>query len=322
MAASDSEQNMDSAVNPEWEERLVDFTFGHLDAESAAAFEQRLLECRERVTLAEQYRSVTAMLGRAVAPAEPPEGHKTRFQAKLTATAQVRETPAAPVSPDVAAERQPTGPRLVPGAAEREAARGDAQEERIVDLIEARRRRDRSILAPALAMAAAAVILLLGAWIWSLSSSISEQNNRLQAAERDRDTALAQLRVAQGRLDEFSRTLNIPAGYTAFPIAAQAPYTATAMVLFNPETRDVALVANGLQPQPANKVYEFWLFPNDPNAPPVAAQTFNADAQNVAKHTTVAATNVSAYRGFAVSLEDAPGGTAPGGPVLLAGFYK
>ena len=58
MAASNSEQNMGSAVDPEWEDRLVDFTFGNMDAEAAAGFERRLLECRERVTLAEEYRFV------------------------------------------------------------------------------------------------------------------------------------------------------------------------------------------------------------------------------------------------------------------------
>ena len=304
---------MGSAVDPEWEDRLVDFTFGNMDAEAAAGFERRLLECRERVTLAEEYRFVTTQIGGAVAPIEPPEGHKARFLAKLSATPQVRET----VSETPAVVAEAPRPEAI-----RDTTLSDAQEERIVDLVAERQRRQPSILGPALAMAAAAIILLLGAWLWSANNSLNEQNQRLLQAQQERDTAQAQLRAAQTQLDEFSRTLNIPAGYTAFPIAAQAPYTATAQVLFNPETKDVALIANGLQPLPDDKVYEFWLFPNDANAPPVPAQTFNADAQQVAKHATIAGENSDAYRGFAVSLEKAPGGTSPGGPIVLAGFYK
>src|SRR5690348_14813148 len=52
----------------------------------AVDLEQKLAECRDRVLLADQYAQAVGMLGYAVNPAEPPEGHKSRFAARLAGT--------------------------------------------------------------------------------------------------------------------------------------------------------------------------------------------------------------------------------------------
>ncbi len=238
------------------------------------------------------------MLGSSVTPAEPPEGHKARFMAKLAATPQGVEASAStgsqlsPVQLDAVVG---TPLRLVEREAERErpAALASVQEERIVDLMEARARRQRSPLAPVLAVAAAAIILLMGAWLWSLSGALSEQESRRIAAEQ--------------KLDNFARTLNVPAGYRAFEISAQAPYSATGTVLFNPDTQDAYLLADRLEPLPPGKVYEFWMLPAEQGVTPLAAGVFTPEPGGVAKHTTVAPTKVGNFAGFAVTLEDAPG---------------
>jgi anti-sigma-K factor RskA len=300
-------------IDPDWEERLIDFTFGAMDPQAAAEFERQLDESRARLALAQEYSGTVAVLGSSVAPAEPPEGHKARFLAKLAATPQGVEASASTVS-----QLSPVQLDAVVGTplrpVEREAERvrptasASAQEERIVDIMEARARRQRSPLAPVLAVAAAAIILLMGAWLWSLSGALSEQESRRIAAEQ--------------KLNDFASTLNVPAGYRAFEIAAQASYSATGTVLFNPDTQDAYLLADRLEPLPVGKVYEFWLLPAEQGVTPLAAGVFTPEHGGVAKHTTVAPAKVGSYAGFAVTLEDEPGGSAPNGPLVLAGTFR
>jgi len=303
--------NNSNMIDPDWEERLIDFTFGAMDPQAAAEFARQLDESRARLALAQEYSSTVAVLGSSVAPAEPPEGHKARFLAKLAATPQGMEASAStgsqlsPVQLDAVVG---TPLRPVEVGRERPTALASAQEEGIIDLTEARARRQRSPLAPVLAVAAAAIILLMGAWLWSLSGALSEQESRTIAAMQ--------------KLYDFVRTPNIPSGYRAFEISAQAPYSATGTVLFNPDTQDAYLLADRLEPLPAGKVYEFWLLPTELVATPQAAGVFTPEAGGTAQHFTVAPAKVGSYGGFAVTLEDAPGGSAPNGPMVLAGTFR
>lgn len=312
-----SNENLDlnSNVTPEWEERLIDFTFGAMDPEASAEFERELAACTARVTLARQYGGTVAAIGSSVTPLEPPEGHKARFMAKLAATPQATATNGGNVD-DVALA--PGKLRVVEGT--RRPVAGDvesrehgpsvatAQEERIVDLMQARAQRRGSVLAPALAIAAVLALLLMGAWVWTATNALNAESSRRLAAEQ--------------KLNELAATLNIPAGYTTLQIQPQAPYSATAQVLYNPNTNDAALVANDLDPLTQGKVYEFWLLPVEKNATPQAAGVFTAEANGVAKHVTKAPEKVGSYAGFAVTLEDAPGGAAPKGPIVLAGAFR
>ncbi|HKP54496.1 MAG TPA: anti-sigma factor [Chloroflexia bacterium] len=293
---SDQPNNI-NMVDPEWEERMIDFTFGAMDPQSAAEFERQLDESRARLALAREYSGTVAVLGSSVAPAEPPEGHKARFLAKLAATPHgVDATASAP--PRLSTSQLDIvvgGPSIAVGRAP---ASTSSEGERIIDFAEARARRQRSPLVPVLSAAAAVIILLMGAWVWSLSSALSEQEKK------------------------FAGTFNIPPGYRAFEIAAQAPYSATGTVLFNPDTQDAYLLADKLEPLPPGKVYEFWLLPSEPGANPQAGGVFTPDPGGVAKHTTVAPANVGNYAGFAVTLEDAPGGPLPKGSLVLAGKFR
>jgi hypothetical protein len=282
-------------VSPEWEERLLDFSFGAMSPDDSIEFERQLTEYSARVELAQQYRSTAAMLGSVVAPAEPPEGHKARFMAKLAATPQVRSGAAAnSIAPARLEVVGATSPKVSQPTSEREHVAGNDQEERIIDLVAARTRRQSSLLAPVMAAAAAVIILVMGAWLWSVSSSLEAQKGKVA----------------------------IPPGYKAFPIEAQAPYSSTAVVLFNPDTKDAYLLADRLEPLPEGKIYEFWFLPAETGANPQAAGIFTPGAGGAAKHSAMAPTNVGNYTGFAVTLEDAPGGDTPKGPPVLAGSFR
>ncbi len=69
---------------------------------------------------------------------------------------------------------------------------------------------------------------------WGVNSALTEQESRRIGAERKLDSEQALRLAAERRLNDFAATLNVPPGYTAFPIQAQPGYNATATVLYNP----------------------------------------------------------------------------------------
>jgi anti-sigma-K factor RskA len=135
-----------------WEEQLIDYSLGVMEPGEAAEFESRLAECRTHVRLASQYERAVGLLGMAAPSAEPPQGHKARFMARIAATPQ--EGIAAPTI-------EPARPALsvVPGV-RTEPERVGAP---VVGLDEYRERR-RNSLVMAIGAVAAALILVVGLW--------------------------------------------------------------------------------------------------------------------------------------------------------------
>jgi anti-sigma-K factor RskA len=113
---------------------------------------------------------------------------------------------------------------------------------------------------------------------------------------------------------------NIPPGYQLLAVQPQEGYTSTAVALFNPDTQEAYLYANSLQSLPLGKVYELWLLP--PTGDPVAAGVFTGDASGRATHRHSATKPLREYKGFAVTIEDAPGVPAPTGPLVMVGQYQ
>ncbi len=278
------DRETDSESN--WETELADYMFGALDAADAAAFEQKLSECHDHVQMAQQYSLATAWLGLAVPPAEPPKGHKDRLMSRLAATPQDKgtEAPAALVAPRTA---ETATPSATAAASNIEAA---ATQSRVTDLSSYREGR-RTLAMPLFFATAAAIVLLLGLWGWS------------------------QINAARS-------TLNIPPGYAAFSVKGlDTMPNASAVVILNPQTNDAHLWANGLQPLPADKVYELWLLPPQKGANPVAAGTFKPGSDGAARHDVNAPSKLGDYVGVAVTVEQAPGGNTPKGQMVLLGNY-
>src|SRR5688500_13284975 len=258
----------------DWESQLTDYTFGVMDAETASRFEHSLMECREHVALANEYSEVAAWLALSTAPAEPPQGHKTRLMSRIGTMPQTVDTPE-----PVGGANTPTGARpLVSETQSREQT-----QERVVDLGAYREKRRPNTFFPALAAAAAALILFVGLWGWQ----------SVQEAKRS--------------VKEAQERLNIPPGYIAFAVEGQGDTTANAVAFVNPDSNQAALLANGLTPLPADKVYELWLLPSAADRKPVAAGVFNAGIDGQARHEATAPSTMRDYVGVAVTIEDAPG---------------
>ena len=159
--------------------------------------------------------------------------------------------------------------------------------EKVVDLGSYREKRRIPAYLPALAAAAAMLLLFIGLWAW--------------------------LSPRQGT--EF------PPGTIAFAVEGQGQVKASAVALVNPDTNQAALLANGLEPLPAGKVYELWLLPSAADQKPVPAGIINVRDDGSARHDVTAPSNLRNFVGLAVTIEDAPGVQESTQDPILVGTY-
>ena len=270
---------MQNTSKDDWESQLTDYTFGTMDAETAARFERGLIECREHVALAQQYSEVAEWLSRSVPSAEPPEGHKARLMASITSLPQSLGS-AEPTSDDYTLTS--TRPLVS------ESQITEPAPEKVVDLGSYREKRRIPAFLPALAAAAAVLVLFIGLWGWMSSQ--------------------------QGQSP-------FPPGTIAFAVEGQGQVKASAVALVNPDTNKASLLANGLTPLPAGKVYELWLLPSAPDRKPVAAGLINVRNDGSARHDVTAPSNFRDFVGVAVTIEDAPGVQESTQDPILVGTY-
>lgn len=283
--------NDDNLLEDSWESRLIDYSMGAMESTDAAEFERQLNECRVHVKLADHYAQVVGWMGAAVTPTEPPVGHKNRLMSRLAATPQETTAPTVAQADDIASEPLQT-PRTLTAVPHMAAYGGSTGAESeaapVMQLDEYRARRAGGNRTLWIAAAAAVLALM----------------------------------VLAGWLSTFLARPYLPPGFTALLVKAQAVpgyENSAAALIWNPNSREAYLYANNLQQLPADQVYEMWLL--QANGDPIPAGIFNAGSGGTARHEIQAPAALGRYAGVAVSVEKAPGGPAPGGPVIMVAQY-
>lgn len=280
-------------MEDDWEADLADYSLGVMDPAAASEFEQRLSRCREQVVLAQQYSEVAGLLGFVAAPAEPAQGHKERFLARLGATPQEPALSPAEAAPTLLVPGTDSTSRVPPYA-------GDPARGRVSDLAAYRERRSSRGALAAFAAVAAALVLIVGGWGWTQYQRAAEMEG-----------VMAQARTA----------LMIPASSVPFPVTGQAEQpNAWAVGFMDPQTNEMVLLAKNLQPLTGARVYEAWWLRKD-GGDPMPAGVFTPDATGKAKHTVKAPGRLEDFSGIAVTLERGEVPKAEG-PVVLVGEYK
>jgi hypothetical protein len=138
--------------------------------------------------------------------------------------------------------------------------------------------------------------------------------------ERDLTRELAaareQLRTQTLQLTTFTEAFAILKGpdTAAASFGERRPHTPNGRVFVNP-SQGVLLVAAGLPPLAADKVYEMWLLPQ--RGLPVPAGLFQPAVDGTALHVRAGAVEIGGAGAVAVTLENAGGAPQPTSPPLI-----
>lgn len=145
-----------------------------------------------------------------------------------------------------------------------------------------------------------------------LQESVSAQNT--QIAKLNNEAAKAQT-VMQALTDKGAQQIALhattPGADEASRPEAHAAYLA--------DSGSMVFVASHLAPLQPYKTYELWVIPADGHDP-IAAGTFKPDERGYASVILPQLQKGIIAGKIAVTLEDDPGGAAPGGPIVMAGL--
>lgn len=210
-----------------------------LSADERDAFEARLGESESLRHEVTELADTAVLLGRAIAPVEPPPALKASIMNLIASTPQL---PAAPrlvaVEPQTAVESPAavTDPVVASTPAQRKA-------------------QSRWFTKPVMAVvaAAAAIAIVVGGGV--LVNTVGESQQQAQAA--------AQLASINGASDMQQAVSDVAGG-------------GTATLVWSNELQSSALIVDGLAALPENKVYELWYI--DTASVPRPAGTFGVDA--------------------------------------------
>ncbi|MEX2526665.1 MAG: anti-sigma factor [Gemmatimonadota bacterium] len=163
--------------------------------------------------------------------------------------------------------------------------------------------------------AAAVLVVALGVWNVELRRSVAEQQTAL-AAVRDRLLVQDSLETALRAAREDFGTMAAP-GASVFTLAGtdEQP-SAWARVFVDPETGRALVLAWELPLLSEEQIYQLWALRD---GVPSSIGTFSARLDGPARLELDSLEPVVGADLFAVSVEPAPGRSAPTGPIVLAG---
>jgi hypothetical protein len=155
-------------------------------------------------------------------------------------------------------------------------------------------------------IAVAVVLAVISIGMLSDILRLRSKNEKLQAQVSDLSTQNQLAREVYSMLgDSQAQRMNL--------VPVKAPSQPQIRTIYKPEKGHVLMLASGLQPAPDDKVYELWLLPMT-GGDPIPAGTFRNDGMMMHSFETA---GIQA-KGWAITMEPAPGGTKPQGAIMFA----
>jgi anti-sigma-K factor RskA len=158
---------------------------------------------------------------------------------------------------------------------------------------------------------AAVLSLFVAARLWVETRGLRSQNRQLSL----------ELSENQKNLESANSLIR---GFTAADAqrvtlaASGAKVQPGAKAVYSPSQGSLILLADHLDTLPAQKVYELWLLPAN-GSNPVPAGTFRPDGQGKAALIRSRFGSGLSAKGFAITIENAPGAATPTMPIILVG---
>jgi anti-sigma-K factor RskA len=170
------------------------------------------------------------------------------------------------------------------------------------------RRRNVRVWVPAIA---AALLVFVAARLWMQNRDLLSQNGRLslELTENERNLERANNLIRGFTASDAQRVTLAASGAKAQP---------GAKAVYSPSQSSLLLLADHLEILPPNKVYELWLLPAN-GSNPVPAGTFRPDQQGKGALIRSQFGSGVTAKGFAITVENAPGSATPTMPIILVG---
>jgi anti-sigma-K factor RskA len=267
------------------------FVLGALEPADEAAFRAHLATCADAHAEIAEVGSVLPILDASVPQLEPSAGLKTRILAAAAADLAGRGTAesSGTVAPVAAASAAPPASAATPVAAPGPIPFPTAEERT------ARRARPGTGTW-ALRIAAVLAIVVLGGWNVLLQNQLGQAQTYEQSVAQVLDVA--------GQTGSVTAVLTAKGGSRAAGLAAVAA------------NGTVSIAMRDLVPTTGNQVYEAWVIGAD--RVPVALGGFKVGNDGTA-HIQAIGVPPGVGNTLALTLEPAPGATAPGGPIVSSG---
>jgi anti-sigma-K factor RskA len=164
----------------------------------------------------------------------------------------------------------------------------------------------------AMALAAAVAIVFL---LWD-DARLRREREELRSRSADLSSRLDSAQQSLARRDLQVRVLESEDVRILFLGGKDPQPDARAKVFWSAKARRGVLVAANLQPLPAGKQYELWVFSK---GKPVPAGVFDADPSGRALAESPDLSSIESADNFAVTVEPRGGVPAPTGPIVLVG---
>jgi anti-sigma-K factor RskA len=283
---------MNETSHTGFEASAAAYALGALDLDERREFEAHLSTCARCQADVSAYRQVTAGIGAAIDPVQPPASLKARVLAHATGA----------VDDNTRARAVTAGPEATPA-------------------------RRAGISAAWLATAASLAIAIgMGMYAWSLRTQVDVLQRMTVESNAQAQRLRAELAAVRSDSGRLVRTVNVLASPDLLRVdLAGTPGTTSATGrAFWSRSRGLLFTADRLPALGAGRIYQIWLVL--PKQPPINAGLLTVD--NAGSGTTLGAlpstldvprsTNVT----VAVTNEPAAGSPGPTTPILLAGSAR